>query len=78
MKASVIDLRYRMNDVLKALGRNENVQILYHGKVKGVISPGREKTTRSVRQHPFFKMSKSSESVAHQMESLRGGRHHAL
>lgn len=35
MKATVVDLRYKMNDVLKALDRNETVTILYHGKVKG-------------------------------------------
>lgn len=39
MKASIVDLRYKMNDVLKALDRNEQVTILYHGKIKGVIMP---------------------------------------
>ena len=38
MKATVVDLRYRMKEVLKALDRNEDVKILYHGKTKGVIS----------------------------------------
>ena len=33
MKASIVDLRYRMNDVLKALERSEDVDILYHGRV---------------------------------------------
>lgn len=32
MQASIVDLRYRMNDILKALARNEEVEILYHGK----------------------------------------------
>ena len=35
MKATVVDLRYKMNDVLKVLDRNEKVTILYRGKVKG-------------------------------------------
>ena len=35
MKASVVDLRYKMNDILKALDRNEKVAILYHGKNAG-------------------------------------------
>ena len=39
MKASVVDLRYKMNDILKALDRNETVSVLYHGKMKGVIIP---------------------------------------
>ena len=29
MKASVVDLRYKMNDILKALDRNEKITILY-------------------------------------------------
>lgn len=35
MKASILDLRYNMKSVLKALERNEEIEILYHGKVKG-------------------------------------------
>jgi hypothetical protein len=35
MKATVVDLRYKMNGVLKAFDRNEAVTILYRGKVKG-------------------------------------------
>ncbi len=27
-------LRYKMNDVVKALDRNEKVTVLYHGKIK--------------------------------------------
>ena len=40
MKATIVDLRYRMNDILKALERNEDVNILYHGKTKGVLTAG--------------------------------------
>ena len=43
MKASVVDLRYKMKDVLKALDRNERVTVLYRGKVKGVLIPSRKK-----------------------------------
>ena len=32
MKATIVDLRYRMKDVISALKRNEKVYILYHGK----------------------------------------------
>lgn len=39
MKATVVDLRYKMNDVLKALDRNEKVTVLYRGKVKGFLIP---------------------------------------
>jgi hypothetical protein len=39
MKATIVDLRYRMKEVLKALDRKESVSVLYRGKVKGVITP---------------------------------------
>jgi len=78
MKASVVDLRYKMNDVLKALDRNEEVSILYHGKVKGIITSSSKKSNRLVSDHPFFKMSKSIRSVKNEMARLRGERHHAV
>ena len=56
MKASIIDLRYKTKDILKALDRNESVTVLYHGKVKGIIKPAREKSTSKVKEHPFFGM----------------------
>ena len=78
MNATVVDLRYRMNDVLKALERNEEVSILYHGKLKGVISAQRLGTCRKVTEHPFFNMQPSERSVEEEMAALRGGRHRAL
>lgn len=33
MKASIVDLRYHMKEILKALDRNEPVEILYRGNV---------------------------------------------
>lgn len=47
-----------MNDILKALDRNESVTVLYHGKVKGIIKPVREKTKSKIKDHPFFGMYK--------------------
>ena len=78
MKATVVDLRYRMNDVLRALERNEDVSILYHGKTKGVITARATSTGGRVAEHPFFNMRPSADSVANQMEKLRGGRYRAL
>jgi len=51
MKASVVDLRYKMNDILKALERNEEVTVLYHGKVKGVIVPAKNEEYESMVNH---------------------------
>ena len=78
MHATIVDLRYRMNEVLKALDRNEKVTILYRGKPKGVISPAPAKRSGSVREHPFFGMKKSGVSVEQEMKNLRGGRYRDL
>ena len=76
MKASIVDLRYKTNDILKALDRNESVTVLYHGKVKGIIKPAREKSDLKVKDHPFFGMCSEPEiSVLEELESLRKPRH---
>jgi hypothetical protein len=78
MKATIVDLRYRMSDVLRALDRHEDVSILYHGKVKGVIVARDSATGVRVEEHPFFNMCPAPGSVADQMDRLRGGRHRDL
>ena len=77
MQASILDLRYKMKDVLKALDRNEVVEILYRGKLKGVITPCKRKATKKVKNHPFFAMEKDLD-VCEQMDKLRGGRYRDL
>jgi prevent-host-death family protein len=39
MKATIVDLRYRMKDVLSAVERGETVTVLYRGKPKARILP---------------------------------------
>jgi hypothetical protein len=78
MKASVVDLRYRMKEVLKAIDRNEEVTILYHGKVKGVIKPNISRGRKRISDHPFFNMRSSKEHVHEMMAELRGGRYRAV
>lgn len=76
MKASIVDLRYKSNDILKALDRNESVTVLYHGKVKGVIKPARERSESKVKDHPFFGMNIGhEETVLEELENLRKPRH---
>jgi len=75
MKASVVDLRYRMNEVLKALDRNEDVSILCRGKLKGIIKAVHRKSELKVSDHPFFGMHEDSGSVEEVMDHLRGGRY---
>lgn len=72
MKASIVDLRYKTKDILKALERNESVTVLYHGKVKGIIKPAREKQMSKIVEHPFFGMtSMHEESVLEELDNLR-------
>ena len=75
MKASVVDLRYKMNEVLKALDRREKITLLYHGKVKGTIVPTKGSQKITVAEHPFFNMTgEEPQTVGQQMDALRGGR----
>ena len=79
MEASIVQLRYQMRDVLKALKRNEQVKILYHGKLKGILIPYQSFRARQMADHPFVGMSRRSrQSVAAQMRRLRASRSHAL
>ena len=79
MKASIVDLRYKMNEVIKALDRRERVTITHHGKVKGIIEPVYTGTVMKVEDHAFFNMNvDDEETVAEQINKLRGSRHDAI
>ena len=79
MDASVVDLRYKTREILKALDRRESVNILYHGKLKATISPAGAATQASLAEHPFFgSAKKGGRRVSALMAELRGGRYRAL
>jgi hypothetical protein len=69
-----------MNDVLKALARNEKVTVLYRGKVKGVIIPPEKEKHLKIADHPFFGMSAqdTSKSVLDELHDLRKQRYNDL
>ena len=79
MEASIVDLRYKMKDVLKALDRGESVRITYHGKEKAVMVPSRKKSTRSMKDSPFFGLQadlpNDAKSVQEYMKELRKPRY---
>ena len=76
MKATIVDLRYKMNDVLRALDRNEKVTVLYRGKVKGVLVPAGEKTAMRIKDHPLFGISREDQkAVSDELNDLRKGRY---
>ena len=79
MQTTVVNLRYRMKDILNALSRRERVQILYHGRIKGEIVPAGEHSIGPVKEHPFFGMYRNnSRSVEDAMKDLRKGRYSAI
>ncbi len=80
MNATILDLRYKTSQVLAALDHRETVTVLYHGKVKGVITPVLQKTMK-VQEHAFFGSSAEGDQdtdVQDVMRTLRGGRYDAL
>jgi len=83
VKASILDLRRRMRDVLRALERNEPVTILYRGREKARLCPvsGRKDRAVSVAEHAAFGMWKDRadlRQVAQVVRRLRKGRVHAV
>jgi prevent-host-death family protein len=83
MKASILDLRRRMRDVLDALERNEPVTILHRGVEKGVIVSTASTHSRAeiVSDHPAFGIWKDREDfgdVAQAVRQLRKGRYNAI
>ena len=81
VKASILDLRRRMKDVLRALDRNESVKILYRGKEKGILRPSPGARSTSVVKHPAFGMWKGRtdmRNVPGTVRKMRKGRVDAL
>jgi hypothetical protein len=77
--ASIVDLRYKTREILKALDRRESVNILYHGKLKATINPAGKLEQSSLEAHPFFgSAKKGARKVDDIMQELRGGRYRAL
>jgi len=77
MKASVVDLRYRMKDVLRALDRGETVTVLYRGKEKARLTPIAGEKKGSLVSDPAFGMWKDGEDlkdVPAYVRKLRRGR----
>jgi prevent-host-death family protein len=78
MKATVLDLRYRTKDVLKAVERGETVTVLYRGKEKArILPPPSKKQRTSLRTDEAFglwKDRKDMRNVAAFVRNTRKGR----
>jgi prevent-host-death family protein len=65
MKASIVDLRYHMKDVLRAIDRGETVTVLYRGKEKAKLVPIDSQPEKPMKStdHPAFGMWKDREDM---------------
>jgi antitoxin (DNA-binding transcriptional repressor) of toxin-antitoxin stability system len=83
MKASILDLRRQMSDVLKSLDHNEPVTILHRGKKKAVMYAAGTAATQpgAATDHPAFGIWKNRDDlsdVGQYVRRLRKGRHDAI
>ena len=82
MEASIVDLRYKTKDILRAIERNETVTILYRGKPKAIIQPipeKRKKKKERITDDPLFGILKGEQKPVEEiMKELRGGRYRDL
>jgi len=83
MKASLLDLRRKTGDILRALEQNETVTISYRGRKKGIIYPAEtaKAAPAAPSEHPAFGMwrdRKDLKNVEQAVDALRKGRTHGL
>jgi len=81
MKASILDLRRHMGEVLKALDRNENVTLTYRGHEKATIIPKKAAEATSTKKHPAFGLwekRSDMEDVDAVVRDIRKGRMNAV
>lgn len=74
MEASIVDLRYRMKDVLRAIDRGETVTVMYRGKEKARLVPSGKTagpTLVNPRDHPACGMWKDREDMADPVAYIR-------
>lgn len=77
MNATIVDLRYRMKDVMLAIDRGETVTVLYRGKEKAKlvpITPGSrapDKCTPKTKDQPLFGLWKERDDLTDPASYLR-------
>jgi hypothetical protein len=73
---SIVDVKDKAEEIVKALELNESVTVLYQGEIKGVITPVKNKKILMVKEHPFFgSAEESSETVLEALQILRKPRY---
>ncbi len=70
MNATIVDLRYRMKEVLRAIDRGETVMVLYRGKEKARLMPVLAASSAvgagapGIRNQPIFGLWRDREDLA--------------
>jgi antitoxin (DNA-binding transcriptional repressor) of toxin-antitoxin stability system len=81
MDATIVDLRYRMKEVLRAIDRGETVTVLYRGKAKAKLTPvgpAPDDPRPRTKDQPLFGIWKNREDLrdpASYVRNLRRPRH---
>jgi prevent-host-death family protein len=80
MRATILDLRYRTKEVLRAVERGETVTILYRGKEKARILPvatkGDDSELAASEAFGLWKDREDLRDVSRYVRELRHGRFH--
>jgi len=77
MDANIVDLRYRMKDVLRAIDRGETVTVLYRGTAKAKLMPIALSSVASgggpprTEDQPFFGLWRDREDLTDPAAYLR-------
>ena len=73
MKATTLDLRYKMKDILRAIDRGETVTVTYRGKEKARLVPIKAKPEKELKpsDHPFVGMWKGREDMKDPVAYIR-------
>jgi len=67
MKATIVDLRYNMKHVLRAIDRGETVTVLYRGKERAKLTPIAAETDSpapKTKEQPLFGLWKDREDMS--------------
>ena len=71
MNANIVDLRYRMKNVLLAIDRGETVTVLYRGKEKARLVPISSASTSKTKDQPLFGLWKDRDDLADPVSFVR-------
>ena len=74
MNATIVDLRYNMKNVLRAIDRGETVTVLYRGKERARLTPVPPAPLGSApktRDQPLFGLWKDREDISDPASYLR-------